>query len=60
MTEDFNQEMKELFDSLGMKAYEVKKLSKKDVPKPSDYATLEKRIALRVYENEVMLVNSEF
>ena len=51
---DFNHEMAELFDSLGMKDYKVKKLKENEKPKPSDWANLEKRIALRVHDNEVL------
>ena len=56
---NYNLEMAELFKSLGIDDFKIRELTSQEMAKPSDWANLEKRIALRVHENEVMLAKSE-
>lgn len=55
---NFNEEMeRELSDlKLGGKVVEI---HQEDKGAPTDWAILERKIALRVYENEIMMTQSE-
>lgn len=55
---DFNEEMEIEMRALGLGG-RVVELDEKDKGTPLDWAMLERRIALRVHENEVMMTQSE-